>query len=122
MSYSLTMQANPAAGSFGDFLSARHGRKWVLAQRMTDNLRRAGHESNITRKQYAAAEREWEILAYGAPLSSLETAAPAMLAALRTIDAEFSAAADPTRKPSVAVLNRIWQAAQTAIAAAEGRA
>ena len=83
MAHSITMTANPAAGTFPDFLTSRFGQKYVVAPRMTDRLRLRGYERAITRKQYDAAERDWETLAYGAPLKSLESAAPDLLSALR---------------------------------------
>jgi hypothetical protein len=42
-----------------DFMDAKFGPDWVLAQRLTTKLRRMGYMVAVPRKAYAAAELEW---------------------------------------------------------------
>lgn len=70
--------------SFTDYLAKKLGtRHWVLAQRLTDRLRRKGYELAISARHYDTLEKEFERETYGATLAGLENAAPDMLAALR---------------------------------------
>lgn len=72
------------ARTFTEFLRDKTGgANWVVTPRLTDRMRGAGYTLALPPKRYAELEREWEIETYGAPLASLQDAAPALLAALK---------------------------------------
>lgn len=75
--------------TFSEYVSARHGPSWCVSARKTPALL-ARYGAVIPRKQYQALELAWEVETYGAPLKSLEKAAPALLAALRQNAAAFA--------------------------------
>lgn len=78
---------NPNAPSFPDFMVARVGPNYCIAKRTTPRLI-AKYGVVISPKRHAELEEEWERLAYGAPLKSLEEAGPVMLIALKRALAE----------------------------------
>jgi hypothetical protein len=67
--------------TFSEYSRQIWGPNWGLC-RSTPRTR-AKYDRCVTRKEYAAAYDKWERLTYGAPLKSLEAAAPEMLAALK---------------------------------------
>jgi hypothetical protein len=99
---------------FSEFARERWGANWCLGP--TSPYKRSRYGRVVKQSEYDAAERDWEIETYGAPLKSLQDAAPDMLAALR--EAEKSLA---SRAKQIGIELPSLQIVRAAIAKAEGR-
>jgi hypothetical protein len=97
-----------------EFTRERWGANWCLGP--TSPSKRARYGRVVKQSEYDAAEREWEIQTYGAPLKSLHAAAPDMLAALRQLRAAAAQYGDEGDN----TLDAAKQLADEAIAKAEG--
>lgn len=45
--------------SFLEFVRARYGTRWIVAQRLTPRMRAEGWEHAISRRRYSALREEW---------------------------------------------------------------
>ena len=78
---------DPELDDWLDFVGRRlGGKKWLLAHQLTRARRAQGYEVALSRAEYDALRREWEVERFGAPLAVLERAAPKMFAALTAVE------------------------------------
>jgi hypothetical protein len=109
----MTREQATEVPTFSDWLAGRLGtRDWVMEPRLTKELRAKGYTLALSPKRYDALEKEWETERYGAPLRSLEKAAPGLLSALIRMVEWAESGADPSPKALAA--------AHAAIAKARG--
>ena len=88
----LRKKALTRCAGFSAWLEKRHGRKWVVAPRLTDRLRSQGYDVAIPSRVMRALEIGFERATFGAPLLAIEAHGPELFAAARAVADDASTA------------------------------